>query len=121
VPPSRDRSYADTTGAATMVDPRYGTAPYVQQWNLNIQKQLPGSVLLDVGYIGNKSTKLRGGLERPNQTPVSVISQYGTTLPNAINNAADAARYGVAYPYPGFVGTVNSALRQYPQLRGNNT
>ena len=121
VPPSRDRSYADTTGAATMVDPRYGTAPYVQQWNLNIQKQLPGNVLLDVGYIGNKGTKLRGGLERPNQTPVSVISQYGTTLPNAINNAADAARYGVPYPYPGFVGTVNSALRQYPQLRGNNT
>lgn len=31
---------------------------YVQQWNLNIQKKLPGSILLDVGYVGSKGTKL---------------------------------------------------------------
>ena len=121
VPPTRDLSYADTVGAATTVDPRYGVAPYIQQWNLNVQKMLPGKILLDVGYIGNKGTKLRGGLVRPNQTPASVIQKYGTTLANTINNAADAARWGVPYPYPGFVGTVNSALRQYPQLRANST
>lgn len=121
IPPTRNLSYADTIGGATMVDPRYGITPYIQQWNLNIQKMLPGKILLDVGYIGNKGTKLRGGLMRPNQTPASVIAQYGTTLANTVRNEADAARWGVAYPYPGFVGTVNSALRQYPQLRANNT
>ena len=121
VPPTMNLSYADSAGTATMVDPRYGTAPYIQQWNLSIQRQLPGRILLDIGYIGNKATKLRGGLERPNQTPFSVVQQYGPVLGNAINNAADAARYGVPYPYPGFVGTVNSALRQYPQLRANST
>ncbi len=121
IAPVRNVSFADTVGAATMVDPRYGTTPYLQQWNLNIQKMLPGNILLDVGYIGNKGTKLRGGLNRPNQTPASVITQYGATLPNAINNAADAARYNVRYPYPGFVGTVNSALREFPQLRANST
>jgi hypothetical protein len=122
VAPVRDLSYADTVGGATMVDPRYGTAPYVQQWNINLQKQLPGKVLIDVGYIGNKATKLRAsGLMRPNQTPVSVISKYGTTLGTPVTSAADAAKYGVPYPYAGFTGTVNSALRQYPQLRANNT
>jgi len=31
---------------------------YVQQWNLNIQKKLPGNIVLDVGYVGSKGTKL---------------------------------------------------------------
>ena len=102
-----------------MVDPRYGLTPYIQQWNLNLQKQLPGKILVDAGYIGNKGTKLRyRGLERLNQTPASVIAQYGTNLPRTITSAADAAKYGAPYPYPGFSGTVNSALRQFPQLRG---
>ncbi|MBI4876859.1 MAG: carboxypeptidase regulatory-like domain-containing protein [Acidobacteria bacterium] len=122
VAPSRNPSYADTVGGATMLDPRYLTMPYVQQWNLNVQKQLPWKILLDVGYIGNKSTKLwTGGLVRLNQTPASVISRYGADLPRAVASLADAARYGVPYPYPGFSGTVNSALRQFPQLRANNT
>ncbi|MCL4402220.1 MAG: TonB-dependent receptor, partial [Acidobacteria bacterium] len=122
VPPTRNLSYADTLGPAYYVDPRYGIAPYIQQWNLNLQKQLPGKVLLDIGYIGNKGNKLRHpALERINQTPASAISQYGANLPRTITSAADAARYGVPYPYPGFTGTVNSALRQFPQLRSNST
>ncbi|MEI9970851.1 MAG: hypothetical protein WDO73_01690 [Ignavibacteriota bacterium] len=56
-----------------------------------------------------------------NQLPTSVLAQYGTTLNSTVANAADAAKYGIAYPYPGFSGTVASALRQYPQLRANNT
>jgi hypothetical protein len=31
---------------------------YIQQWNLNIQHKLPGSVVLDVGYVGSKGTRL---------------------------------------------------------------
>jgi hypothetical protein len=31
---------------------------YIQQWNLNIQKKLPGSVVLDAGYVGSKGTRL---------------------------------------------------------------
>jgi hypothetical protein len=122
VPPSRNLSYADAVGNAYMIDPRYGITPYVQQWNLNLQKQLPGRLLVDVGYIGNKSTKLRDSrLVRLNQTPPSVITQYGSNLPRTVTSAADAARYGVPYPYAGFSGTVNSALRQFPQLRANDT
>src|SRR5712691_7575608 len=28
----------------------------VQQWNLNIQRMLPKAVLLDIGYVGSKSS-----------------------------------------------------------------
>jgi hypothetical protein len=31
---------------------------YIQQWNLNIQKKLPGSIVLDAGYVGSKGTRL---------------------------------------------------------------
>ena len=41
---------------------------YIQQWNFNIQRKLPGSVVLDAGYVGSKGTRLYvtyGDLNRP--------------------------------------------------------
>ncbi len=35
--------------------------PYVQNWNLSIQRQLPGDFSMDVRYVGNKGTKLIRG------------------------------------------------------------
>src|SRR5207253_142287 len=32
--------------------------PYVQNWNLSIQRSLPASFTLDVRYVGSKGTKL---------------------------------------------------------------
>jgi len=72
--------------------------------------------------MGNHSVKtLSNTLNRMNQTPVSVISKYGSVLNRTVQSAADAAALGVPYPYPGFKGTVNSALRQFPQIRANDT
>ena len=31
---------------------------YIQQWNVNIQHKLPGSIVLDAGYVGAKGTRL---------------------------------------------------------------
>jgi Carboxypeptidase regulatory-like domain/TonB dependent receptor len=31
---------------------------YIQQWNLNIQRKLPGNIILDAGYVGSKGTRL---------------------------------------------------------------
>ncbi len=33
---------------------------YMQQWNLNIQRELPGSMLLDVSYVGSAGVRLIG-------------------------------------------------------------
>ena len=30
---------------------------YIQQWNLNVQHKLPGNIVLDVGYVGQKGTR----------------------------------------------------------------
>ena len=32
--------------------------PYVQQWNLDVQRQLPANILLSVAYVGSKGTHL---------------------------------------------------------------
>ena len=79
-------------------------------------------MLVDLGYMGNHSVKLVDSAQvRMNQTPASVIDKYGSLLNRTITSAADAAALGVPYPYPGFRGTVNSALRDFPQIRSNDT
>ena len=43
---------------------------YIQQWNFNIQKRLPWSIVLDTGYVGSKGTDLIvtfGDMNRPIQ------------------------------------------------------
>ena len=109
-------------GSPTYISPEYGRNPYIQSWNLNVQRRLPKQILLDVGYVGNKATRLpNSGLGRLNQIPVSALTRYTNTLNNPVTNAAQAAAAGVPYPYPGFSGTVASALRQFPQVQGNST
>jgi hypothetical protein len=120
-PPSFDLSWGDKNRPG-MVDPRYGKSPYIQQWNLNLQRELPAKLVLDVGYIGLKSTGLKNdSLVALNQIPVWALQKYGTQLNNVIRTAADAANYGIAYPYPGFTGTLAAALRPFPQVNGTST
>ena len=61
-PPTSTASFAGsepfgTTGALYLVDPHLRT-PYVYQYNLNIQQQLPGDMVLEVGYVGYDAHKL---------------------------------------------------------------
>ncbi len=120
-PPSYNQSYGDTNRPG-MIDKNYGRSPYTQQWNFNVQRELIRNLVLDVGYVGNKSTGIREGqLSLVNQLNPAYLQQFGRNLNNAIRTPADAAANGISYPYPGFQGTVASALRQYPQVQGNQT
>jgi hypothetical protein len=44
------------------IDPNYNT-PYVMNFNLNIQRQLPGNMILQVGYVGSLGRKLASTYE----------------------------------------------------------
>ena len=48
--------------------------PYMQQWNLNIQKELPSRILLSVAYVGSKGTHL---------TLINNLNQLHSTPPSA--------------------------------------
>jgi Carboxypeptidase regulatory-like domain len=54
---------------------------YIQQWNLNVQKTLPGKILMDVGYIGTKSTRLIVTFEDLNR-PIQVVDPRTPGLPS---------------------------------------
>jgi len=44
--------------------------PYMQQWNLGVEHELPGNVLLSVAYVGSKGTHLTRQYDLNQLTPV---------------------------------------------------
>ena len=83
---------------------------YSVQWNLNVQRELPGQMVLEVGYAGNRGLKLQQDLEL-NQLPDSALA------------LGDGLRVQVANPFFGQIttgalasSTVTRAqlLRPYP-------
>lgn len=86
--------------------------PYVMNYNLGIQYELPAQTVVEVSYIGNKGTRLRSrGYDSLNQLPVSRLA-LGDTLRATVASRPEFS------PYPGFSGTVAQALRPYPQYTG---
>ena len=95
-------------------------SPYTQQWNLNLQRELPSGILFEAAYIGSKGTRLidgEGGGVTLNQLPPSFMSQ-GTTLQTLVANP-----FVGLIPYP--TSTLSNAqvqrgqlLRPYPQYTG---
>lgn len=57
-------------GVAPVAVPTSQPTPYTQQWNLDVQRALPGNFLLDVAYVGTAGVHLTG-VWNPNQAPPS--------------------------------------------------
>lgn len=86
--------------------------PYVQNWNIGIQYQLPGETVFEVNYIGNKGTRLHepGFASSLNQVDSRHLA-LGDVLLEKIDDHPEIPK-----PYPSFQGTVARALRPYPQF-----
>ena len=105
--------------------------PEQNSWNLSIQRQLTGSLVLDLSYNGVAGSHLQSGVLNYNQVPF----QYSQRFTNAqlglrFNDPAQAAQIaalGVQLPYANFVqdfgsrATLAQALRPYPQYTDINT
>lgn len=52
---------------------KYFRLPYVQVWNLNLQRTIPGNIVLNIGYNGSKGTRL-DIVDAPGRTPTGSIS-----------------------------------------------
>ncbi len=65
--------------------------PYLMQWNLNIQHELPGKVVIEVGYTGSRGTQL-------NRPPIDIneINPQYIPLGNQLNQLVTNPFYGVA-------------------------
>jgi hypothetical protein len=89
---------------------------YVQQWNLNMQRQLPGHMVAEIGYLGSRGIGLidGGGVSYNELTPNYM--SYGPALLQVVPN-----------PFYGIITDATSALskptvewrqlqRPYPQM-----
>ncbi len=68
--------------------PNKAVWPYVQQWNLNIQKELPSHIVLSAAYVGSKGTHLTL-LNNANQLLPLASSPYkpGEAISQPIGNS----------------------------------
>jgi hypothetical protein len=93
--------------------PEDGTPPRVVYWNADVQRQLPGKFLLDVGYVANRAKHISANIRNINQLDPQYLA-LGDAL-NAQWTPELGQQYNVPLPYASFAGTVAQALRPYPQ------
>lgn len=80
----------------------------------SLERELPWGLSAKAAYVGKLSHDLpTDQLVGLNQLPLEYLS-LGPLLSQNINSAAAQAA-GIPLPYPGFTGTVQQALRPYPQ------
>ncbi len=112
--PNRNPAQLNNQGY-NYIAPDSNRVGYAQNYSLTIQYQLPAQFVAEVGYIGNKGTRLEAnGLDDLNQLPVSAL-RFGDDL---FQQLSARPGLGIPLPYAGFNGTVAQALRPYPQFTG---
>jgi len=79
---------------------------------VTVRRQLPANFSLTAAYIGARGERLPFDSEI-NRIPFGAVAQYGDLLSS---NLSSQPQLGIAVPYPGFAGTVQQALRPYPQF-----
>ncbi len=57
-----DNIALDPTSALFAIDPNLKT-PYVQQWNLSVEREILPDTVVEVRYVGNRGTKLTRGID----------------------------------------------------------
>lgn len=103
-----------------------GITPYTMRWNLNYQVLLPGSVLVEMGYVGSKAIKLQTGrqlngipLQYLSRSPVrdqATIDYLSANVPNPMAglipgtglNGSTISRGQLLAPFPQFTSVTMS-------------
>ncbi len=92
--------------------PRETRTPYIQNWQLSVQHELPGNMLLDVAYVGNHALKLLLLTDYNQARPLTTAE---LALPAAQRPSLDARR-----PISGFrsiSATLPAAYSNYHALQ----
>jgi hypothetical protein len=90
-------------------------------YNVTLRRQLPASFSLTAAYIGARGRDLPFDPlfafdgNQINRIPFDAVARYGDLL---FSNLSSQPQLGIGLPYPGFTGTVQQALRPYPQFTG---
>src|SRR5437016_802601 len=88
-PFGRNQALINVQGNGNEAPVNGNPAPYVQQWNLDIQRQFPGNLLVDVAYAGSKGTHLPMHDQTLNQLAPQLVPTNATqaaALNQLVNN-----------------------------------
>jgi len=108
------------------VAPEYGRPAMVQNWSLEVQHQLLPDLILSVGYVGTRATRLRSNLAQLNSIDPKFYP-LGTTIETQTvgspEGQATLANLGVTIPdwfvpLYGDSEPIGQLLRPFPQYQG---
>ncbi|HEY3131359.1 MAG TPA: carboxypeptidase regulatory-like domain-containing protein, partial [Acidobacteriota bacterium] len=93
--------------------------PYIQQWNLNVQRELPGDMVFEIAYLGSKGTRLIWGESGVvlNQLPPE-FQKLGTSLQDLVPNPFFGIITNPTSTLSRSMVTRGQLLRPFPQYTG---
>lgn len=103
-----------SAGSKTPAPPKLGASAinqklaYLQTFNLDIQQQLPGQTLLDVGYYGNVGRHLSNVYEL-NQPVAGAYIAAGIGGPGGVSSGSQTTKLNRIRPYLGY-GSIGATL-----------
>ena len=106
------------------IESKVGRPGEIENWTLDIQRQLPGQWIVDAAYVGAHGGHLQALKHDPNVAPLAAMSKgpcLAVNITQQSSNPACAGQTPVPIPYPNFVtdfgshATVAQALRPFPQ------
>lgn len=115
--PLNDRDPGANIGAQIQVPFFENKSGYTQLWSLGVQWQMPGEIVMQLNYWGNKGTNLLAPSQNINQLP----NQY-LALGNSLNDQVSNPFFGVITSGPLSSRTISrrQSLLPYPQYFGDS-
>jgi hypothetical protein len=117
--PNYDPNQLNNQGVGTVLRGDEARRERYNNYNVTLRRQLPANFSTTIAYIGAYGTRLPfmpldldAGNEI-NRMPFDAMARYGDLL---FSNLSAQPGLGIPLPYPGFTGTVQQALRPYPQF-----
>ncbi len=123
-PPFIDPTRLNGQGIQAVL-PEHGRPPMIQNYSIEVQRELASDLILTVGYVGTNGHHLRSSVQRLDTLEPRFL-ELGSRLDLRFDTGAAQAA-GFTLPYTNFVrdfggrATVAQALSPYPQYDGINT
>jgi hypothetical protein len=124
IPAVTPTPFSPGLGAGNQIDAfskkKDGYAPYSQQWNINLQRELPYNMFVTAAWVGNRIIHLPSQLNEIDQMDPKYDASLASQLADTFSSGQTTVD-GVPLPYPNFVhdfggsATVAQALVPYPQ------
>ena len=111
--PNYDPTQLNNQGV-TVINEDASKREQYHNFNVTVRRQLPANFSLTAAYIGARGNRLPFD-SQINRIPFTSVAQYGDLL---FSNLSSQPQLGIPLPYPSFAGTVQQALRPYPQYTG---